>query len=159
MAFRPLDVGISLRVRQPQFGCLFKIMYGTNPHTLCCSFRLSVSLPIMDRKNPRDAFARWAALGKESPTRHPGCLVHPVLNLPITTHRSVVTAIDIFISRQSPLVGRGFQGTPDLPAIGSWRARKTNKSGADQIWLLTYFAGQPQSHLCVTIHHLSVNDP
>jgi len=90
----------------------------------------------------RDEFARWAALGNESPTRHPGCLVHPALNL-LITHQSVVTTIDISIPRQSPLVGRGFQGTPDLPAIGSWWARKTNKSGAEQIWLLTYFAGHP----------------
>ncbi|KAJ0157281.1 Uncharacterized protein HZ326_0447 [Fusarium oxysporum f. sp. albedinis] len=92
------------------------------------------------------------------PTLHPSCLVHPVLKLPIT-HQSVVTAIDISISRQSPLVGRGFQGTPDLPVIGSWRARKTNKSGAEQIWLLTYFAGHPSlisvspSIICLSTIH------
>jgi hypothetical protein len=98
--------------------------------------------PVNGPEESRDAFARWAALGKGSPDPAPWLSCSSRSDLPIT-HRSVVTAIDISISRQSPLVGRGFQGTPDLPFIGSWRVLQTNKSGAEQIWLLTYFAGHP----------------
>jgi len=67
------------------------------------------------------------------------CLVQkPPIALP-----SEVTADDNS-QRQSPLVGRGFQGPPVcLPVPRSLWAQETNKSVAQQIWILTCFAGHP----------------
>jgi hypothetical protein len=72
----------------------------------------------------------------------------PITRLPAVTNSNSST------QRQSPLVGRGFQGTlVRLPAPGTWWAAKpTNltpsRSGFD------IFCGTPQSHLCVTTHHV-----
>lgn len=130
---------ISPEVRQPQ-------LFVRSPVCDRCIYSLPFvhHLGVIQRGNRgiRDVLARWAALGKEPqvPYSTPWSVFFKNLQS-LSRQRSQPTTIPSGRARWS---GGAFRAPPVcLPVSSSLWAQETNKSVAQQIWILTCFAGHP----------------